>query len=305
MKKSTKNLPKRTQNELAVLQELILKYLPNVRMIILYGSYARGKHVFWEGKYDEHGGLTHHQSDLNILVICDTEDPLKEENDARARIIPEYKKQLEWKRYPAPPQIVVENTEAMLRAIQRAHCFFQEIMKEGILVYNDGMLKLGKAKKLSYRQIKQYAEEEYAECLDMAEEFLKQGRLIQAEKELKLGSFLLHQACEHFYKTYMLVYGAIRPKPHQLGVLETMVNSCSQGFANIFPLNTPQEKQAFDKLCRAYIEAQCSPHFTVSTDQYEYMLAGAEALREATVRECAARMAYYDEMIEKEERGKI
>lgn len=35
-------MPKRTQEELAVLQELILSNLTNVRMIILYGSYARG-----------------------------------------------------------------------------------------------------------------------------------------------------------------------------------------------------------------------------------------------------------------------
>ena len=42
MKRSIKRLPKRTQEELAVLQELILSNLTNVRMIILYGSYAQG-----------------------------------------------------------------------------------------------------------------------------------------------------------------------------------------------------------------------------------------------------------------------
>lgn len=48
MKRSIKRLPKRTQEELAVLQELILQYLVNVRMIILYGSYARGEYVIWD-----------------------------------------------------------------------------------------------------------------------------------------------------------------------------------------------------------------------------------------------------------------
>ena len=47
MKRSIKRLPKRTQEELAVLQELILQYLVNVRMIILYGSYARGEYVMF------------------------------------------------------------------------------------------------------------------------------------------------------------------------------------------------------------------------------------------------------------------
>ena len=72
MKRSIKRLPKRTQEELAVLQELILQYLVNVRMIILYGSYARGEYVIWDETYDERGGLTYYQSDLDILVICDT-----------------------------------------------------------------------------------------------------------------------------------------------------------------------------------------------------------------------------------------
>ena len=63
--------------------------------------------------------------------------------------------------------------------------------------------------------------------------------------------------------------------------------------------------KAFDKLCRAYIEARYNRLFTVSKEQYEYMLARTEVLREVTIRECAARMAYYDEMIEKEEKEKI
>ena len=67
-------------------------------------------------------------------------------------------------------------------------------------------------------------------------------------------------------------------------------------------VNTPEDREAFDKLCRAYIEARYNRLFTVSEEQYEYMLARTEALREVTIRECAARIAYYDKMIEKEER---
>ena len=44
---------------------------------------------------------------------------------------------------------------------------------------------------------------------------------------------------------------------------------------------------------------------TVSEEQYEYMLARTEALREVTIRECAARIAYYDKMIEQEENSLI
>ena len=81
-------MPKRTQEELAVLQELILSNLTNVRMIILYGSYARGKYVIWDETYDERGVTTYYQSDLDILVICDTRDANKAERHAREVIVP-------------------------------------------------------------------------------------------------------------------------------------------------------------------------------------------------------------------------
>ena len=55
----------------------------------------------------------------------------------------------------------------------------------------------------------------------------------------------------------------------------------------------------------AYIEARYNRLFTVNKEEYEYMLARTEVLREVTIRECAARITYYDEMIEKEEKDKI
>ena len=305
MKRSIKRLPKRTQEELAVLQELILSNLTNVRMIILYGSYARGEYVIWDETYDERGGLTYYQSDLDILVICDTRDANKAERHAREVIVPKYDTRMEGKRHPAPPSIIVENPTTINRAIRRKHYFFYEIIKDGILLYNDGTFQIGKPEKLPYREIKQYAEEEYAECFPLAEGFLRHGELAYEDGDYKLGSFLLHQACERFYKSFTLVYNGIRPKSHELKVLGAMVRSCSREFANVFPTHTFEDNKAFDKLCRAYIEARYNRLFTVSKEQYEYMLARTEVLREVTIRECAARITYYDEMIEKEEKEKI
>ena len=298
-------MPKRTQEELAVLQELILSNLTNVRMIILYGSYARGKYVIWDETYDERGVTTYYQSDLDILVICNTRDANKAERHAREVIVPKYDTRMEGKRHPAPPNIIVETPVTINRAIRRKHYFFYEIMKDGILLYDNGTFQIGKPEKLPYREIKQYAEEEYVGCFHMGEGFLRHGELAQEENEYKLGSFLLHQACERYYKAYMLVYGGTRPKSHRLDVLGAMSKSRSRGFANVFPVSTSEDKEAFDKLCRAYIEARYSRLFAVSKEQYEYMIARTKVLREVTIRECTMRMAYYDKMIEQEEKGSI
>ena len=117
---------------------------------------------------------------------------------------------MEGKRHPAPPSIIVENPTTINRAIRRKHYFFYEIIKDGILLYNDGTFQIGKPEKLPYREIKQYAEEEYAECFPLAEGFLRHGHLDKEEENYKLGSFELHQACERYYKTFTLVYSGIR-----------------------------------------------------------------------------------------------
>lgn len=140
----------------------------------------------------------------------------------------------------------------------------------------------------------------------MGECFLDSGHTAYEKGNFKYGSFLLHQACERYYKTFTLVYSGIRPKSHELKVLGAMVRSCSRGFANVFPTNTPEENKAIVKFSRAYIEAAITTGVSPLTKRkYEYMLARTEVLREVTIRECAARMTYYDEMIEKEEKDKI
>ena len=141
MKRSIKRLPKRTQEELAVLQELILQYLVNVRMIILYGSYARGEYVIWDETYDERGGLTYYQSDLDILVICDTGDAIKAENHANAFVVPKYDKRMEGKRHPAPPQIIVEryliNEEDPTKALPDYKFFCFNGVPKYVVIYSD------------------------------------------------------------------------------------------------------------------------------------------------------------------------
>ena len=52
MKKSIKHLPKRTQEELTVLLDLVCKSVDNCQMIILFGSYARGNYVLWDTKIE-------------------------------------------------------------------------------------------------------------------------------------------------------------------------------------------------------------------------------------------------------------
>ena len=85
MKKSIKRLPKRTQEELTVLLDLVRKSIENCQMVILFGSYARGNYVLWDSNI-EFGVHTSYQSDYDILVVVTGQIKYVEENCTVLRI---------------------------------------------------------------------------------------------------------------------------------------------------------------------------------------------------------------------------
>lgn len=96
MKKSIKHLPKRTQEELTVLLDLVCKSVDNCQMIILFGSYARGNYVLWDTKI-EFGVRTSYQSDYDILVI--TNGAVKRAERKLERITNKYHDLFEYRRH--------------------------------------------------------------------------------------------------------------------------------------------------------------------------------------------------------------
>lgn len=62
----------------------------------------------------------------------------------------------------------------------------------------------------------------------------------------------------------------------------------------VFPQNTDAEKESFDLLCRAYIEARYNLDFRISHEQLEYLISRVEILRDITERLCREKIAEYD-----------
>lgn len=301
MKDSVKHLPERTQKELALLQELILKYIPQVRMIILFGSYARGNYVLYDISRD-YGIPGEYQSDYDILIISATNNPLQAESKANQVVLPKYYRQLKDIPHPTPPQIIVESTQTINKVLPEARYFYTEIMEEGILLYTDEKYTLPQTEKLSFRQIKEISEEYYNKNIVFAEELLEAGHSFYPKGQYKTGSFIMHQVCERFYKTLALVHTLYGPKTHDLKKLARWVQNYSQQLFDVFPQAKPEDKESYEKLCRAYIQARYNPDFTVSKEQYEYMLSQSETLHTLTRKLCTARLDFYKEQAQEEEK---
>lgn len=124
MKKSIKRLPKRTQEELTVLLDLVRKSIGNCQMVILFGSYARGNYVLWDSNI-EFGVHTSYQSDYDILVVIT--GPAKQVEEKLHRITNKYHDLFADRRH-AFPQFIVEHINTVNRNLEVSQYFFTDII---------------------------------------------------------------------------------------------------------------------------------------------------------------------------------
>lgn len=297
MKRSIKHLPKRTQEELNTLLELITHY-SWCSMVVLYGSYARGGYVLWDEKV-EFGVNTSYQSDYDIMVVVSKSNIKHVEDRLRTKVTPKYHKAFAHRRH-ASPQFIVEYADTLNKELERSHYFFTDIVKEGIKMYDNKEYRLSKPRELSFREIKEIAVGEFERVYPNGCNLLVTCHFTFSREMNIECAFLTHQVCERFYNAICLVYTNYRPKSHKLEELGARVKEYSREFVTVFPLNTDFEKRCFDLLCRAYIEARYNKDFIVTKEELTYMLERTEILKEITDRICQKKIDSYDIFIQQE-----
>lgn len=168
-------------------------------------------------------------------------------------------------------------------------------------MYDTKEFKLAKPRKLSFREIKEFAKYEFNIHYPEGVNFIKYGNIGLEDGMYKSVFFLLHQSCERFYNAISLTFTNYRPKSHKLNELGAQVKEFSRELAAIFPKNTPFEERCYDLLCRAYIEARYNGEFAVTKEELTYMIERVEILKTVTASICQEKIASYDALIEQEE----
>ncbi len=294
MKKSIKRLPKCTQKELTALLDLVQQNVKSYEMIILFGSYARGNYVLWDSRI-EFGVPTTYQSDYDILIITAAHE-VKIVEKRLAVVVNKYHAMFEHCRH-ASPQFIVEHINTVNRNLEISQYFFTDIVKEGVLLYDSGLFQLSKPRKLSFKEIRDIAQSEFDRLFPYACEFLDVVKECIPKERYNMAAFLLHQACEKYYYTILMVFTNYHTKSHKIQDLRGMVKRFSMDLEAVFPLNTAVEKECYDLLCRAYIEARYNRNFSISREQLEYLISRTEILKDVIERLCREKIAEYDAMI--------
>jgi len=292
MKKSLAHLPEDKRYQLKAIVNRILEDLPQTQMIILYGSYARGNYVEYDQRV-EFGVRTYYVSDFDLLVATQGIKCSKA-TDILGRIT-------NWhhKNHPAgaPLQILQEDIVPLNKYISDRRYFYTDIKKEGIMLYDSGRFKLARRRKLNFEEIKQQAQAYYDEKYENAIEFVNLSKDSYDRDNYKMSSFNLHQAAENSFQAVELTYTLYSGKVHNLERLLDGVKEYSlEGYSNVFPRRTEEDKRLFKLLQAAYIEARYNPKFVVTKEDIDSLIPIVEKLLELTRRLCEERIKEYDNM---------
>jgi len=289
MKTSVKYLPEEKQEDLKYLVSLILKRIPQVEMIILYGSYATGKYVEYDSRV-EFGIRTTYMSDYDILVVTSGAKD-KEVGQKLDNIEEIYYKNPDKQ---TPVQFINDDIRKLNKDLSDGRYFYTQVKQEGIFLYNSGKFKLERRRKLRYDEIKQQAEEYFDEKYKRAISFFKHTEYAGKDKDYILTSFFLHQTCENLFYTVRLVFTLENSKQHNLGKLLDSVRKYSEEFEKIFPRKTDEEKRLFNIVKSAYVEARYNPGFVVTKTDVEQLMPAVEQLFVLVKELCEQRIAEYE-----------
>ncbi len=286
MKKSITHLPEAKQQELEQVKKIILDIAPNVQMIILFGSYARGGWV--EDTYQE-GHITYeYKSDYDLLVLFGTDDETKlsVKNKMEDTI-------RESNKVSTRASIIIHPVEFANKKIKKGNYFFTDIKKEGIMLYDSGKYELIPVGEINKEQRKKNAMDDFDYWFKSANEFLIDFECAYNRGSSNNAAFHLHQAAERYYHAVILVFKGYKPKTHDLEGLGQKAACYNPEFIKVFPRATEQEERCFELLKKAYTEARYRKDYCIQKEELEYLMTRVGLLKNLTEKVCKEKIGSF------------
>jgi len=276
------HLPKHKRDELRLIVEKIRERI-EPQMLILFGSYARNQWV--EDTYVEDGVTYEYKSDYDILVIVKSVK-IANSYDLWRKV----KKSIRAFPIKTWTNIIVHTIEYVNTHLEKGHYFFTDIKKEGRILYDSGSFELAREKEHRPADRKHTAQEHYEHWIQNAKDSYLGYELFLEKSKFKKAAFELHQAAEALYTTIELVFTNYKPKSHDLEDWSHRAGGHNPAFITIFPQTTEEQKECFDLLNRAYVDARYKKEYKITKKQLEYLAQRIKKLHEVTERICKAKI---------------
>lgn len=283
MKSSLTHLPAEKRQELKIIMAT-LRANPDVEMVILFGSHARGDWV--EDRYEEEGIQYHYKSDYDLLVIVKTRGIHQQ-----SRMETDLMKAVHQLHVKTPCSIIVHDVHYINAQLEEGQYFFSDIKKEGILLYSTGNLRLKEVtKQLNPEQRYQLAQEDFTHWFADAVGFYEIFEGCIKNQKYSLAAFQLHQAAERSYNAILLVFTRYKPKTHDLEILRRLTHALDQRLIKAFPLINPEEERLFKLLRDAYIDARYKKGYCITEQELNWLGERVKVLQQLTEQLCHEKM---------------
>jgi HEPN domain-containing protein len=162
------------------------------------------------------------------------------------------------------------------------------------MLYSSGRVPLPEIKELNLKERKYYAQKDFDNWFESANNFFTTYELCLQKEMFKNAAFELHQATERFYTAVLLTFTGYKPKLHDLEKLGIRVQTLSNEFKDIFPKETQKEKDLFDLLKRAYVEARYNMSYEVTKEELEYLAERVKLLQATTEKACKEKIESFE-----------
>jgi len=277
MKTSLDHLPAAKRKELDFVvhtlrdgfaQALSRRTMPRFRTgkilkIILFGSYARGDWVEDpKGRYF---------SDYDILVVVNHDDlaDLDKFWGGPDEIL--LKELASGERLRTQPNFIVHSLDDVNEQLRLGRYFFTDILRDGIVLFEADGFRFVQPETLSARDA-------FAETKGYFEKWSvrsQNSRTLSQDARTRGmandAAFLLHQSAERAYHGLILTLTLYSAKTHRLNLLRDRAEAMDQRLVGIWPSSNKFERQGFDLIRRAYVEARYSDYYEISDDHLAWM----------------------------------
>jgi len=297
MRDDLDHLPDAKRNELAFIVDLVRKgfdfaiarrTMPRLRggrllKIILFGSYARGDWV--------EDPIGRYFSDYDLLVVVDREE-LTDVPEFWARTEERLIEELaSGRNLRTPVSLIYHSLDDVNEKLRLGRYFFIDIVREGILLFEEPGHPFAEPKPLSPAQALRETRDYFDEWFESAGEFLEGAEFHKTRGHSNIAAFNLHQATERFYHCLFLVRTLYSPKTHNLNQLRQLAEAMEPRLKEVWPRSTKFERRCYELLRDAYVKARYSRHYRISDEELAWLGARVEVLRTLVRELCEARIA--------------
>jgi uncharacterized protein len=231
--------------------------------IILFGSYARGEWI--------EDPVGRYFSDYDLLVVVDreeltdvpefwlkTEDRLLEELSLGERL-------------RTPVSLIYHSIDDVNEKLQLGRYFFMDIVRDGIVLFEEPGHPFAEARPLSAEQALQETRDYFEEWFESAGQFLVHADDAASRGWNNKAAFELHQATERFYHCLFLVRTLYSPKSHNLNRLRQLAEDMEPRLKSVWPRDTKFQRRCFELLREAYVKARYSRQYRITAEELAWL----------------------------------